>query len=74
MKMAKANKISKLQVVSNIKLQTMSGSKRRMWRRRGGSNRISFISSASLEQNHVSIFLNNYRMEQYMVNGMIFLN
>lgn len=48
-------KTNKLHVVSNIKLQTMSGSKRRMWKRRGGSTRISIMSN-SIESAQVRIF------------------
>ncbi|XP_063439378.1 short transient receptor potential channel 7-like [Mytilus trossulus] len=51
---SQTNKISKLQVVSNIKLQTMSGSRRRMWKKRGGSTRLSFMSNSSLENHHLA--------------------
>ena len=38
-----------LGVISSVKLQTMPSTKRRQWRRRPGSNRVSFMSTTSGE-------------------------
>uniref|UniRef100_A0A8W8K9B7 Transient receptor ion channel domain-containing protein n=1 Tax=Magallana gigas TaxID=29159 RepID=A0A8W8K9B7_MAGGI len=38
-----------LAVISHIKLQTMSNSKKRIWRRRPGSSRLSFMSNSSMD-------------------------
>lgn len=43
-----------LAVISHIKLQTMSNSKKRIWRRRPGSSRLSFMSNSSMDTKTVS--------------------